>query len=171
MSKDAQELTVDPYNFIYNLAMNVLGCHHLSLDMAQFIYPKYLSKLEDNPEMDEKHKRFWLIRVVKNKCSNYLRDNKKISFLESIDNDWAMDPSPDPRETIEENEEKQSLHKRLRENIAQLPDDQKKVLHLKYEKELSYEEISKKTGFTLSKIKCVIHRATTNLRKKMVKNE
>jgi RNA polymerase sigma-70 factor (ECF subfamily) len=172
MNKISQEPVVDVYNFIYNISYNMLECHHVSLDMAQSIYLKYLKKLEENPEMDENYKRFWLIRVVKNKCSNYVRDNKKFSSLDSLDSidfTLAIDQSPNPQEALEQNEEKDCLYKKLRDNIAKLPIDQRKVLNLKYDQQLRCEEISKKTGFTVSKIKCVIHRAKTTLRKKMTR--
>lgn len=166
MDKD-NSVVDDIYNFIYNMSYNMLNCHHLSLDMAQNIYLKYLKKLDENPKIDENYKRFWVIRVVKNKCSNYIRDNKKFSSLDSIDFALTADQSLNPLEVLQQNEEKNCLLKKLRENVAKLPPDQRKVLNLKFDQKLRYEEISKKTGYSVSKLRCMVHRATTTLRKKM----
>lgn len=158
---------IDVYNFIYNLAYNMLECHHLSLDMAQQIFLYYNKKIEDNPQMDEGYKRFWLIRVTKNKCSNHIRNNKKISFLDPVSFIDSVDHSPNPRQIIEQNEEKQELYNRLKKNISTLPDSQKRILHLKFYEELPYSEITKITGYTLTKVKCIVCRAMKILRVRM----
>lgn len=164
------EPVTDFYKFIYNMAFNLLDCHHMAQDMAQQIFLYYNKQLEKNPEMDESYKRFWVIRVTKNKCFNYLRNNKRISFVDPEDFVAVIDHSPNPQQIIEENEHKEGLYKTLKENIDRLPSSQKHVLHLKYEKELPYNEIMKLTGYSLTKVKCIVHRAMTTLRKKMNKN-
>lgn len=159
----------DVYKFIYNLAFNMLNCHYLSQDVAQQIYLKYNEQLEKHPEMDEGYKRFWVIRVTKNKCSNLIRNNKRLSFVDPEDFLAVIDQSPNPQQLIEENEEKEVLYETLRKNIDKLPSPQKHILHLRFEKELSYNEIMQLTGYSLDKVKGIVHRAIKTLRNRMNK--
>lgn len=158
---------VDVYDFIYNISYNMLECHHHAQDITQHIYLQYNKKLEENPKMDESYKRFWVIRATKNKCLNHIRNNKRLSLTDPADFMWMTELSHNPSETLEIEEENEILIDKLKTKISRLPNSQIELLDLKYNKELSYNEIIKLTGYSLPKVKSMMNRAITNLKKMM----
>jgi RNA polymerase sigma-70 factor (ECF subfamily) len=52
---------------------------------------------------------------------------------------------------------------KLQKSLLKLPDKQRLVFHLKYEEELSYEEISKITGTSVGALKASYHHAVKKI--------
>jgi RNA polymerase sigma factor (sigma-70 family) len=158
----------DVYSFIYNMAFNMLECHHYALDIAQYIIVQYNKKLESNPEIDENYKKFWVIRATKNKCLNLIRNNKKFSFSDPQDMIHFEDISQNASQILEETEERHYLHAKLKNYIdTLLTNKQKQILNLRYFQELPYKEICKITGYSEVQAKCLVHRAVKVLKNKM----
>ncbi|MFC4559260.1 RNA polymerase sigma factor [Virgibacillus kekensis] len=104
--------------------------------------------------------RSWLIRVALNYYYDQCRKNKK--YILSIDENLSESSSDEFPEMImlakEQRDELYMLLSRLRPRYREL-------LLLKYESELSYDEISKLLGISLSSVKTNLFRA----RKKLLK--
>lgn len=102
----------------------------------------------------------WLYRIAHNQLINTLRDNNRITSLES-------------KLSIEFADSKQSIdtsisHHELLETISYLPEDQKQIIILKFIEGLENREISKIIGKKEGAIRITQMRALAKLREKLL---
>jgi RNA polymerase sigma factor (sigma-70 family) len=116
----------------------------------------------------------WIYRIAVNKSLNRLKQQKRRQFLTRIglrssgsegDPDEVGDvPSGSGADSaLEEKEMKRALHLA----IDSLPVTQKIAFTMHNYEELSYKEISEVMNVSLPSVESLIHRAKTNLRKKL----
>lgn len=97
----------------------------------------------------------WIYVISKSVFFDYCRAQKREVEIEDLKEEQFLNLKKD---NIEENEQKFSD-----QNLDQLSEDQRSVLHLKVIEELSYEEISKKLNRTESTIRKIYSRAINKL--------
>lgn len=115
----------------------------------------------------------WIYRIVVNKSLNYMRKNKWrkmfLGFISQNENDKiSLELNmPDHTQADHENRERKKI---LDEAVNSLSENQRIafVLH-KYE-DFSYKEIAEIMQVSLSSVESLIHRAKTNLQKKLTKH-
>ena len=105
--------------------------------------------------------RSWLYTIARNKAIDLIRKRKRESSVPIKEN--LVDSNPGPEETFLAKEEAQDVQEILKE----LPDHYKQALFLRYQQELSYEEISTVLDIPLSSVKNYLHRGKGRLRKIM----
>lgn len=108
----------------------------------------------------------WFYRIVYNNALTFLR-KKKINLSEEIDEELLL--ANNDAEHFKELEIK-DLHLFLNKLILKLPEKYSSVLTMFYINELSLEEISELSGFTLSSVKVNLFRARNMLRDFVLKN-
>lgn len=118
----------------------------------------------------------WLYRIVANHCFNYRRSQKRDAIVTSLDHSFSGkedEPSlqlPGPKEKQPENQvQQQELETALRRAISELPDRQRMAIVLYRFEGLSYKEITKVLGCSLSSVESLLFRAMTNLKEKLKK--
>jgi RNA polymerase sigma factor (sigma-70 family) len=95
--------------------------------------------------------RAWLYRSVRNLALNHLRDNRKETpIVESFDPPSDL---PMADELLCQFETMGSL----RLLMAELPEEDHRLLHMKYFSNLSYQEISKRTGLSVGNVGYKLH--------------
>ncbi len=102
----------------------------------------------------------WLHTVTRNHCLRFLEQNK-IHFLKS-------DDIPDAIEEDEDSFQKIYLPL-LGDAIGQLNNEQKRCIELFYIENLSYEEVSSQTGFSMNQVKSYIQNGKRNLKIILIK--
>ncbi len=102
----------------------------------------------------------WLFTVCRNRALNICRKEKRMTYLddEILERQESHDPAPNER--IEREEAKGFL---LR-IVATLPPRQQEVLQLKFQNDLSYQEIAEITRLSVSHVGVLIHTALKTLR-------
>lgn len=99
----------------------------------------------------------WLYRIASNKCLNYLKKVKRVSF----NNEMEQQPVDNP--------EKQLITKELKEEtlyfMSQLPSQQRIVFELRFYKELKFDEIAKITQKAVGTVKTLYREAVIKLRR------
>jgi RNA polymerase sigma-70 factor (ECF subfamily) len=106
----------------------------------------------------------WLFRIATNNCIDFIR-RKKIDTM-SIHVPSANEKGETSMIDLKDNSlnpqddaiSKQKMQM-VREVVETLPYKYKKLVHLRYFQELSYEEISEKTDIPLGTVKAQLHRA------------
>jgi RNA polymerase sigma-70 factor (ECF subfamily) len=123
---------------VYWIARRIAGDHDGADDIAQEVFIKAYSALKDF--RGESSVYTWLYRVTINLSLNAAR-RKKVREFSRIDEffELAAEERENPEKILEANEQTELLN----EAIQQLPDKQKAAFVLRYQEELSYEEISK----------------------------
>ena len=104
----------------------------------------------------------WLFTVCRNRALNVCRKERRMTFLDSELLEAREDAGPAPSERIEQKEAAGFL---LR-IIATLPPRQQEVLQLKFQNDLSYQEIAEITHTSTGSVGVLIHTALKTLRQR-----
>ena len=106
----------------------------------------------------------WVYRIAANCCMDYLRKKKRDRSV-SVEplREQGFDPA-DPSPGTEEQVEAADEHRRLREAIALLPEDQREALILTQLEKVPYEEAARSLGVSEGTVKSRVNRAKARLR-------
>ena len=144
-----QEL-VDMYkNNIYAAAFNICKSSADAEDVVQETFLQYyITKKEFD---DEKHIRYWILRVAINKAKNIqssFRRKKEMSLEDYVET--LTFETPESRELFEE--------------VMKLPEKYRVVIHLFYYEDYSIKEIAKILRVTESSVKVRLSRGRAKLK-------
>src|SRR6266403_4520852 len=104
----------------------------------------------------------WLFTVCRNGALNICRKEKRITYLDQELLETRESEQPAPSERLEAKEASGFLLKIL----GTLPPRQQEVLQLKFQNDLSYQEISEITQLSVSNVGVMIHNALKTLRQR-----
>jgi len=103
----------------------------------------------------------WLFGIARNVAHEALRANRRNSRQIAIDEAEAMsDDKPSPAGELLDKE----LKSVVRNALAMLDEDKRAVFVLKVYQQLSYDEISQITGFSIPKVRNDLYRARAEMR-------
>ena len=138
-------------------ATRITGDRERARDVVQETFIKFQS----NGALDHKGKpETWLFTVCRNRALKVCRKERRLLYLEEETIESQEDRQPMPYQHIEE-EEATGFLMRI---IATLPPRQQEVLRLKFQNELSYEQIAEITKTTANSVGVLIHTALKTLR-------
>ncbi len=101
--------------------------------------------------------RAWLFRAVRNLALNYRRDHRRETPL-ADDREWES-AAPDPGRSMVRLEAIGTLQLLM----AELKDDDRRLIGLKYHEGLKYEQISQRTGMSVGNVGYKLHHLLKNL--------
>ena len=133
-------------------------------DRARDVVQDTFVKLHrQDPEMIRGKLKSWLYTVCRNRSIDVLRKENPMltSSGEAFEN--LNDSEPDPSGAMEQKERFQEVLKFL----ERLPENQREVIRLKFQGDLSYKEISEVTGLSVSNVGFLIHTGIKRLRSLM----
>ncbi len=135
---------------IYALARRMLRDHDLADEAAQETFVKAYFALK---QYDSSFRFYtWLSRIAYNLCCDSLKERKRIIPLDAAPEPQSGD---DPLEETAQND----TCARIRAQIDRLPHDQRAVVLLRADKELSYEDISSVLRIPMGTVMSRLHRA------------
>src|SRR5512145_546561 len=131
-------LVTEHQRYVYHLALRVLKNEEEALDLAQETFVRAWTALPNFKGQSQF--RTWLYRIVTNLCYNRLPNLRR--SLNDLGDD-AMEDIPEsnfdnPAHEFESNETRQYLY----QAIDELDANYKLLITLRYQNELSYEEIA-----------------------------
>jgi RNA polymerase sigma-70 factor (ECF subfamily) len=141
---------------VYSLAWNSLQDAALAEEIAQEVFLE-LHKRMDRLEGSD-HVKNWLRKVTINRCIDQSRRRKLRPRLGLDDVPEPAIPAPDADPMLED---------RLRRLVRNLPEKLRAVVILRYQEDLSLEEIGKALGLPSHRVKSRLHRSLTLLRSKL----
>ena len=153
-------LVVEHQQFAYNLALRVVGDPHEAEDITQEAFVRAWLALPNF--RGQAQFRTWLYRIVTNLCCNRLPRLRR-DLLAMGDETAAQvpgAPDADPAATVEVRERRAFLH----QQIEALPESYRMVVSLRYQQELSYEEIASVLSLPVGTVKTGLFRARARLR-------
>jgi len=104
----------------------------------------------------------WLYAVCRNRALDVLRKEHRLVFSEDgTAPDQADDWQPDPGEEAERDE----MLAHVWSTASQLPDNQREVIRLKFQHGLSYKDIARVTGLSVTNVGFLLHTGIKRLRK------
>lgn len=153
-------------DFVYDLALGVLRDSAEAEDLAQ---EAFLRAWQGLPNFRSQSQfRTWLYRIVTNLCYNRLPGlRRELTSLgdDCLDNlvcDEVL--NIDPASSFDAREQRVALHNA----IEQLPENYRLLVALRYQLELSYEEIVEVTNLPLGTVKTGLFRAKERLRQTLL---
>ena len=162
---DRQEyaLLVEEYKSpIYNLAYRMTGNSEDAADLTQEVFIRAYQYLW---RYDPRRKFFtWLYTLSLNLIKNHLRKNRHFKSSAEVNASSLTDKNPSPEEGLIEDQE-------ISAYILQLEDELRVLLIMKYQQELSFEDIARITGKSLSAVKMRIYRGLERLKDMMLKSK
>ena len=165
---DAFAVLVDEHQrYVYNLALRVVKDENEALDLTQETFVRAWTAL---PNFKGKSQfRTWLYRIVTNLCYNRLPNLRR--SLNDLGDD-VMENIPEtnfnsPGQEFDLNETRKHLH----EAIENLDERYRLLITLRYQNELSYDEIASTLNLPLGTVKTGIFRAKEQLRKTLAQLE
>jgi RNA polymerase sigma-70 factor (ECF subfamily) len=147
-------------SFVYDM----VGDRALAEDLTQETFVrayKYLRALRDETKFST-----WLFSIAKNVAREHLRSAHSRSKKVDLDDETVLelrDERPTPAGALLDKE----LNGVVRHALGALDEDKRLVFTLKIFQQRSYEEIAEITGFSVPKVKTDLHRARTEMRRRM----
>lgn len=130
---------------LLRFAHGMLGRREVAEDMVQDAFLKLHAHWDEvaNP-------RAWLFRTVRNLALNHLRDHKReVSGEEAPE--WSVEVEPG------EELARREAAGAVRMLIAEMADEDRALLVLKYDEDLKYEQISRRTGLSVGNVGYKLH--------------
>ena len=150
------ELMIRYERQIYRVCYRFVDNREDAMDLAQEVFIKAFEHLGSFRR--ESSLKTWLYRIAMNHCINHVKKHSQ-EFVEVTETTARVAPSVHGQ--MEEREERDQF----RQLVKQLPPKQKAILELRINEQLSYEEIAKISGRSVSTIKASVFFALEKLRK------
>lgn len=153
--KDAYAVLVNRYkNAIFNLALRMTGDYHLANDLAQEVFIRAYEKLSlFNPD---KGFLTWLYTIGLNHIRNRLKKEQRSHLAgEGLSDTEGVLPVADSLDD--------EICK-LEASLMNLPPELREAVVFRYYQQLSFEEVSRVLGISLSATKMRVYRALARLR-------
>ncbi len=158
---DRQELiaTYERYNQeLYRYAFRLLSERCLAEDCVSEIFSRYLRVVRSGRGPSE-NIRAYLFRMVHNWASDYYRSNPQPA--NELDCELHAGPESNPLHLLSREQERQ----RVRAALMQLPDEQRRVIELRFLEEWSHEAVAQALGRSVEATRALQHRALAFLRR------
>jgi RNA polymerase sigma-70 factor (ECF subfamily) len=153
---DFERLVDEHQSMVFSLALGMTGDRGLAEEIAQDVFmefDRHIAKIES-----AQHAIFWLRRVAMSRSTDALRRRR----VRGIDQWVEIDESHGAREP----ESGSPLAVRIEALLATLPEAQRAALILRYQEDLTPEEIAATLGAPLATVKSQLQRGLKLLRAK-----
>ena len=147
-------------SFVYDLVSN----RELAEELTQETFVRAYRSLRSLRE--ETKLSTWLFGIAKNVARESLRTRVRDSRNVDLDDQQVLDLS-DRRPVPVSQLLNKELNEVIQRSLAALDDDKRLVFTLKIFQQCSYEEIAEITGFSIPKLKTDLHRARTEMRRRI----
>jgi RNA polymerase sigma factor (sigma-70 family) len=142
---------------VYHIIRRMVLIHEDADDLTQNTFIKayrYIDKFHGNSSLFT-----WLYRIATNEALSFLERKKKRFFFSIDDHQEKMESYLDQPGNLSGDE----IQNILQKAILKLPDKQRLVFHLKYQEDLSYQEMSEITGTSVGALKASYHHAVKKI--------
>lgn len=130
-------------------------------DLARDVVQDTFIKLHrQDPALIQGRLKSWLYTVCRNRSIDILRKENPMLSTSGEAFDSMNDSAPDPSRAMENRER----HAEVMALLERLPENQREVIRLKFQGDLSYKEISDITGLSVSNVGFLIHTGIKRLR-------
>lgn len=141
-------------------AMLITGDLERARDVVQ---DTFVRLCDEKRSRVEPHLAQWLFKVCRNRALDVQRKESRMTTLTEIEMNSRPSAEPSPAMAAEQRETTSEIL-RL---VATLPKNQQEVVRLKFQNDLSYQEISVITNLTVTNVGFLIHTAIKNLRQQL----
>lgn len=138
-------------------AFSLLGDLETARDVVQETFIRFVRA--DDQTLEGRHLEGWLFTVCRNRAIDHQRKYARIIPM-PMDAEAHYDAGPDPAATAERSDTAASLLRLL----EGLPVNQREVIRLKFQNDLSYKEIAEITKLSVTNVGFLIHTGLKRMR-------
>lgn len=131
-------------------------------ERAKDVVEETFIKFERNGSVPPERTATWLFTVCRNGALNVCRKEKRMIYVDEALIERRADEQPLPFKHLEQEE----AHGFLAQILTTLPPRQQEVLQLKFQNDLTYQQIAEITNSTANNVGVLIHVALKTLRQK-----
>lgn len=157
-------LVEEHQRYVYNLALRVVKDENEALDLTQETLVRAWTALPNF--RGQSQFRTWLYRIVTNLCYNRLPNLRR--SLNDLGDDVMEDIPETNFGTPSQEFESKETRRHLQQVIENLDENYRLLITLRYQNELSYDEIASTLNLPLGTVKTGIFRAKEQLRRSLV---
>ena len=158
---DQEELIKRAINEYESALINYAKSIIRDSEKAKDVVQETLIKLyQQEPEKVSKSLKSWLFTVCRNRCFDIIRKEKRMTNMDDNKVEVIHDTADDPGKAAERSDQRNQILGFL----DKLPDNQKEVIRLKFEGDMSYKEISQVTNLRVSNVGLLNHAGIQRLR-------
>jgi RNA polymerase sigma-70 factor (ECF subfamily) len=150
------ELMIRYERQIYRVCYRFVDNRDDAMDLAQEVFIKAFEHLPTFRR--ESSLKTWLYRIAMNHCINHVKKHAH-EFVEVTEFTGSINPS------VQAHLEDEEQRAHFRSLVKHLPPKQKAILEMRINEQLSYEEIARMSGRSVSTIKASVFFALEKLRK------
>lgn len=147
------------YNYLHRMTQN----HEVSEEMAQEAFVKAYRNLKSF----DRNRSFkpWILRIASNAAISHMRKQSRVVSLNAMQEDGAWDESQyQQAEDIVVQLERKLSSEEVMKALENLDEKYRQAILLRYQQELSYEEIAEALGIPLNTVRTWIKRGMDKLR-------
>ena len=156
---------------IYSFIISKVRNQALADDILQDAFFKVIKSLQKGKYNEEGKFLPWVMRIAHNLVIDHFRKAKRIPITVKLKSEYDDFDIFDIISSGEKNSEHTMMegeqHEQLRKMVQELPLEQRQVLVMRHYEELSFKEISEKTGVSINTALGRMRYALINLRKIM----
>jgi RNA polymerase sigma factor (sigma-70 family) len=138
-------------------ACSILGDPDRARDVVQ---DTFIRLWDQEPARIAENLKPWLYTVCRNRALDVLRRHRRVVELDELSLERQAETSPNPSEKLATREAAGEI---LR-FVDRLPANQREVIRLKFQADLSYKEIAELTGLSVTNVGFLLHTALKRLR-------
>ncbi len=166
-SQSAIEELLNRYkNKVYTSIFLIVKDRYTAEDLLQEAFIKVIDRLNKGSYNEEGKFGPWIGRIAHNLAIDYFRKEKRHPNIITEDGTSVFNTMEFVEESIESIQIKEDTHKKLKQLIETLPENQKEVLIMRHYAEMSFQEIAETTGVSINTALGRMRYALINLRKK-----
>lgn len=154
------------YSFIFSKVLD----RDITEDIFQDTFIKVIRTLKRGSYNEEGKFLPWVMRIAHNLVIDHFRKNKRMPKFDNSGDFNIFSVLSDSDLNAEKKIIKNQVEEDVRRLIDELPEDQKQVLIMRMYKEMSFKEISEKTGVSINTALGRMRYALINMRKIIEKN-
>ncbi len=157
---------------IYGYLLGMVRDRSLADDLFQETFLRVLNAMQQRRGAYQRQGRWlaWVMRIARNAALDHLRSRKKWQDVDAnFDEDGASywDRLPDDGPAVDDAVARMEEHDWLEAHIEGLPPEQREVLLLRHETDLTFREIAELTGVSINTALGRMRYALLNLRREM----
>lgn len=154
------------YSFIYSKVYD----RDISEDVFQDTFIKVIKTLKKGKYNEEGKFLPWVMRIAHNLVIDHFRRNNRMPKFDNTGEFSIFSVLSDSSLNAEKQMVRDQVNLDVKRIIEELPDDQKEVLKMRVYQEMSFKEISERTGVSINTALGRMRYALINLRKVIEKN-
>jgi RNA polymerase sigma-70 factor (ECF subfamily) len=142
---------------VYSHVRKMVIDHDDADDVTQEIFIKihrYIQNFREDAQLFT-----WIYRIATNECLTFLQRKKRRFFLPIVDLESELAHKIDTSPHISGDE----IQRKLQKALLKLPDKQRLVFNLKYNDDMTYEQIAEITGTSVGALKASYHHAVKKI--------